>query len=466
MNSSSDTPMYNLKAVVQETGLKPDTLRAWERRYGLPDPQRTDSGHRLYSQNDINMLKWLSTRQDEGMSISRAVELWRSLQAAQDPTAQPQLTGALLQSSSDAAAVARAGMNQGTMLSEARDAWVASCAAFDELRAEQIISQACAMFPIETVCLEIIQKGLATIGENWYKGKLTVQQEHFASALAVRRLEALLASTPAPTRAGRILVGCPAEEVHTFVPLLLALLLRRRGWDILFLGGNVPLQNMLLTIQTTKPLLVVLTAQQLYTAANLYEMAQMLYRERIPLAFGGKIFSEISDLPQRIAGHYLGDRLESATQAVEQVMTVPRPQPIAKPVTQAYQAALAQFRARQPRIEAEVWRSMGKAEIAHEDLGKANLNFSRNIIAALTLGDIDYVGADLVWIKGLLSNHYQLPTHLIDDYLKAYLNAIEIQLEHQPAIVTDWLRGILTKGIPDFGGVNHASHKRQRRSLP
>ena len=53
------TPTYNLKAVVQETGLKPDTLRAWERRYGIPEPDRTGGGHRLYSQHDINTLKWL-----------------------------------------------------------------------------------------------------------------------------------------------------------------------------------------------------------------------------------------------------------------------------------------------------------------------------------------------------------------------------------------------------------------------
>ena len=50
---------YNLKAVVQETNLKPDTLRAWERRYGLPNPERTAGGHRLYSQRDIDTLKWL-----------------------------------------------------------------------------------------------------------------------------------------------------------------------------------------------------------------------------------------------------------------------------------------------------------------------------------------------------------------------------------------------------------------------
>ena len=86
-NKMSDkTPTYNLKAVVRETGLKSDTIRAWERRYGIPSPQRSDSGHRLYSQHDINTLKWLLERQNEGMNISRAIELWHRLESeAVDP---------------------------------------------------------------------------------------------------------------------------------------------------------------------------------------------------------------------------------------------------------------------------------------------------------------------------------------------------------------------------------------------
>ena len=51
------TPAFNLKVVLRETGIKPDTLRAWERRYGLPQPSRTQGGHRLYSQYDIEMIK-------------------------------------------------------------------------------------------------------------------------------------------------------------------------------------------------------------------------------------------------------------------------------------------------------------------------------------------------------------------------------------------------------------------------
>ena len=75
----SKTPTYNLSAVLQETGLKADLLRAWERRYDLPKPCRTQGGHRLYSAYDIEVIKWLVARQTEGLSISRAADHWRSL---------------------------------------------------------------------------------------------------------------------------------------------------------------------------------------------------------------------------------------------------------------------------------------------------------------------------------------------------------------------------------------------------
>ncbi len=77
----SQVPTYNLKAVLKETGIAADTLRAWERRYGLPMPERTPGGHRLYSQHDIYLVKWLIARQAEGLSISRAVQQWKDVTA-------------------------------------------------------------------------------------------------------------------------------------------------------------------------------------------------------------------------------------------------------------------------------------------------------------------------------------------------------------------------------------------------
>src|SRR5918993_3655703 len=90
------TPAYNLKVVLKETGIAADTLRAWERRYGLPMPQRSAGGHRLYSQRDIETIKWLMKRQEEGLSISRAVDMYNDLLASgSDPlgdSVQPALT--------------------------------------------------------------------------------------------------------------------------------------------------------------------------------------------------------------------------------------------------------------------------------------------------------------------------------------------------------------------------------------
>jgi DNA-binding transcriptional MerR regulator len=173
---TSYVPTYNLKAVVIETGLSPATLRAWERRYGLIQPQRSSGGHRLYSEHDIQMLKWLVEKQKEGMSISNAVELWRSLEKIdQDPLQQihapAQMTGA-----------------GGSFLDDLRNEWITACLAFNEQAAVQLLGQAFAIAAPEVVCSEILQKGLAEIGERWYAGKVSVQQEHFASMLSMRRL--------------------------------------------------------------------------------------------------------------------------------------------------------------------------------------------------------------------------------------------------------------------------------------
>lgn len=456
MKASPDTPTFNLKAVVQETGLKPDTLRAWERRYGLPVPQRTDSGHRLYSQKDIQLLKWLITRQDEGMSISRAVELWRRLEAEEsDPletiSAQNVLPttlntfagyGAPLVTSTTASLEPSQTVT-GDAIHQARAAWVAACMNFDEQQAERIITQAFGLFSVEQVCLDLLQKGLAIIGEGWYAGHVTVQQEHFASALAIRRMEALMSTTPPPTRPGRILVGCPPEENHTFAPLLLSLLLRRRGWDILFLGANIPIQDFVQTTQTARPHLVILTAQQLYTAASLREVGDLIYQVRVPMAYGGMIFTQHPDLQQAITGHYLGSHIEGALQRVDELLSPPRLPAPAVAIAAEYEEALQYFRLQQAPLEAHLWRNLANSGLSHSLLRKANINFSRDIIAALTLGNIDYLGIDLEWVQGLLTNHYQLPAVMVTRYLAAYLQAAEIYLLDHAEMLINWLRRVL-----------------------
>jgi MerR family transcriptional regulator, light-induced transcriptional regulator len=307
-------PFYNLKAVLKQTGLKADTLRAWERRYGLPNPRRSEGGHRLYSRRDIETVKWLIARQEEGLTISRAVDLWEQMGArGDDPLHDPPP----LASPTAVALVA------GETVAELRQEWTRACLGYDEQHAEQVLAQAFALYSPEVVALELLQRAMAEVGNAWARGQITVQQEHFCSGLAVRRLEALIMSTPPPSRPGRIVVACPPLEEHVISLLVLTFLLRRRGWEAIYLGANVPLDHLETMVQVARPQLVILAAQLHDTAAHLQEMAASLQRAGVRVAYGGRVFNLAPELRQQVAGHFLGETLDQALPAAEALLEGP-----------------------------------------------------------------------------------------------------------------------------------------------
>ncbi len=428
MTDKERIPTFNLKAVLKETGLKADTLRAWERRYGLPEPERSAGGHRLFSQRDIETLKWLIARQEEGLSISRAVDLWRSMeQQDQDP----------LQAMPIGPAPDRRQFPSGVAIDELRHSWIEACRAFDENRAEQILTQAFAQFPPETVCLDVLVKGHSEIGKGWYKGEISVQQEHLASSLAIRRIEALLTAAPPPSYPGTILILCPPEDEHTFSPLVLTYLLRRRGRMATFLGANVPLQRFEETLQTVQPQLVVMTAQDMRTAAALLPFSEMLAREDIPLAYGGLVFNLIPKVREHIPGHFLGETLGQAPDVIEALIST-RPKKIATAaLSEAYQRALAAFTQKHTALIAQVSADLVREDVHPQHLTEANLHLNEDVIAALRLGDLHFLAQNMEWVKGLIKN-YGIPVELLDRYVKTYLDAVRVVMGDDGEVVLQY----------------------------
>lgn len=434
---SSQVPTFNLKVVIKETGLKPDTLRAWERRYGLPQPERANSGHRLYSQRDIDIIKWLIERQNEGLSIGRAVDLWRMQETeGQDPlVANPPATSGLPQPD----------VSAGETIVALCQAWVEACLNFDESRADYILTQAFAFYPPEIVCLEVIQKGVAEVGQRWYRGEATVQQEHFSSALGTRRLETLVAATAPPTQASRILAACPPHELHTFGLLLVTLLLRWRGWELVYLGANVPLEHLTRTLKSIKPHLVILAAQQLHSAATLLEAAQLLHQEGIPVGFGGRIFNQAPTLCERIPGYFLGETIDQVPRQVEKLLTTPSRPTGAREASASHREALAHYQEKRRLLEASVWDQL-KA-LNHMDAALVlswNEEIAAKITAALILDDMTLLDDEVEWGKALLVNH-DLPRSALDHYLKTYHQAANLYLDKQAQPVLNWLARVTAK---------------------
>ncbi len=432
-----NAPVYNLKAVVNETGLKPPTLRAWERRYGFPNPTRTKGGHRKYSQHDIDTLRWLVARQDEGMSISHAIDLWRSLKdAGEDPTADAIAGERQLSVSSSFA------LGEHQQLDALRQAWIQAVLAFDRGTAENVLTRAFALYPPELVSLQILDSGLVEIGEGWFRGEVTVQQEHFASALSVQRVEMLIASMPPPSRPESIIVATAEGDFHTFGALVLTFLLRRQGWNVIYLGASMPALALKDMVDRVQPHLVILTAQLFHTVASLKEAAMLLQSLRIKLAFGGTAFSQIVEPQQFIPGHFLGHTLEEAVQKVPSI--IDRPQIAARPDTlrNPLSDAAERFAERRALIDAHVWDTFTTAGLATDHLVDISNDFAQSVGAALNLGDLDLLGTDINGISALLMSHRQ-PLELINEYLKSYRLAARIHLGESGRAIVDWLTSLV-----------------------
>lgn len=424
----SQTPTYNLMVVLKETGLKADVLRAWERRYGLPRPQRTAGGHRLYSEYDIAVVKWLKGRQVEGLSISRAVELWKDrVSAGQDPLEETPSTK-----------IAAPIPTLEATIDLLRQRWLENCLAFDTFQAEETLNLAFALYPIEKVCDGILRQGLSAIGELWYLGKVSSQQEHFTSALAIRHIETLITAAPQPTRAQTVVVGCPFGELHTFPALLLSLFLQRRGVKVVYLGADIPLEQMDDAIVSICPNLVVLAAQQLVTAASLASMALALRKQGIPLAYGGLVFNRFPALRERIAATFLGESMEAALDRIELLLLSPASiSPAIAAGTQSLVLAEL-FRQARPLIEHALFEKLQKDGLQIEAIEEVNSFFGSKLAAALEMGDLTLLESELDWVKGLLTCH-QIKADKLLPYLTDYGYCIRAEMGQEGTPIIEWL---------------------------
>lgn len=459
---SSSEPTYNLKAVVQETGLKADTLRAWERRYGLPEPKRTPNGHRIYSDRDIATLKWLIARQEQGLSISRAVALWQSLaEQGISPIGAREheletLDEAPLEQADSAMflfAPKRAEVSD-QHIDHLRREWVRMCLAYNEQAAEDILSNAFSLFDTEYVCCELLLKAMVDIGQAWDEGKLTVQQEHFASSLALRRLHALHTGTPVPTISRRVFIGCPTGEEHILPVLLLSLLLRRRGWNTVFLGSNIPLAHFGDTLQTLQPDMVVLSAQQLHTVPTLLDMGRLLHEYDVPLAFDGLVFARSAELRRSIPGHYLGGEISQAPSVIQQILDSPGERLITPEMPQGCQAGWKLFRENKAQIEAIIWQKFAKFNVDPQAMEEVNDFMGKNIAAALALSWTRDIDAELDRIGLTLRNHLNLPSHVFSPYLTTYRLLINKYVQSEGQIIADWIDRLLSSHTKNSIGKN------------
>ena len=218
--------------LARRTGVNPALLRAWERRYGLIEPERTSGGFRLYSEQDERRVRAMVEHIEDGLAAAEAARL------ALDDTA-PQ-TGSAPQTVSEAAVLE-------------------ALLAFDESAAQASLDRLLAEFSRETVLVEHVLPLLRDLGEGWAGGEVTVAQEHFASGLLRGRLLGLARGWDRGT-GPRAILGCPPGELHDLGLIAFGLLLRELGWRITMVGADTPLDTLRSAALALRPQALVLAA--------------------------------------------------------------------------------------------------------------------------------------------------------------------------------------------------------------
>jgi DNA-binding transcriptional MerR regulator/methylmalonyl-CoA mutase cobalamin-binding subunit len=230
----SDEKRYAIGYVSRRTGLSAHTIRAWERRYKAVVPGRSDGNQRLYSENDVRRLVLLQKAVEAGNSISRAVGLssseLRELVSGQRPRSSPETTPA-----ASAAAESDPDDHVNACLSAALN--------LDPAALENALNRAAVSLTRPRLINAVIGPLFSRIGEMWRNGQMKIVNEHMASTITRAFLWDLLKSVSVSATAPRIVVATPAGNWHELGALAIALTAAETGWNAVYIGPNLPAEE-------------------------------------------------------------------------------------------------------------------------------------------------------------------------------------------------------------------------------
>jgi DNA-binding transcriptional MerR regulator/methylmalonyl-CoA mutase cobalamin-binding subunit len=212
--------MYSIKAVAQATGLTVETLRAWERRYGIVVPSRDAGGRRMYGAEDVLRLRRLREATERGHAIGRLAGL------SDEDLAR------LLDEPTDRRERAVADAFVERMLDAAQRFRSADC--------EQTLTLAIAMLPPARLVREVLQPLLREVGERWHRGEFAISQERLVSTVVRRHVALMLDAYDRTARRGPIVFATLPGERHELGLLTSAMVSASHGFKVHYLGPDLP----------------------------------------------------------------------------------------------------------------------------------------------------------------------------------------------------------------------------------
>jgi DNA-binding transcriptional MerR regulator len=286
--------------VANLTGINPVTLRAWERRYNLITPQRTPKGHRLYTEDDVELIKQVLELLDQGISISQVKPLLEQSTNAQQETPFAE-TGDVWKS------------YQKKMLHAVEN--------FDEHVLDSTYNDALSLYPVDVVNQRLVSPLLRIIGERWKERDTGIAEEHFFSVYLRNKLGARIHHLNQRSNGQLLILACLPGEYHEIGLLLFALATVNFGYRVLILGSNTPLDQLPKVLLQRSCAGIVLSGSA-RPSRGLFEteLPELVKKSAIPVFVGGKTAAKHAQKVEAAGAICLGESISAGLRSMSQLL--------------------------------------------------------------------------------------------------------------------------------------------------
>jgi DNA-binding transcriptional MerR regulator/methylmalonyl-CoA mutase cobalamin-binding subunit len=256
--------LYRIQTIARMTGFTPAVLRVWETRHGLLRPQRSAGGQRLYTDDDLRLLRRVRTLIDQGRTIGEVALVGRGELLREGPSARPAPPSDGGPLDALVAAVARAAVD------------------LDAVALEQLLDEAFATLSAPAAIHHVVEPAAHEVGERWASGECSVAGEHLVSLAFRRRVHALVESSRPSSSAPEVICACLPDELHELGMLIVAYYLGRLGCRVTYLGAAVPLPSLEAAVDRLVPTAVFLSVTDEALLRRHYTALAELARRHAP----------------------------------------------------------------------------------------------------------------------------------------------------------------------------------------
>ncbi|MCB2229819.1 MerR family transcriptional regulator [bacterium] len=290
---------HPIRLVALRTGLSPHLIRMWERRYGAVRPERTETGRRVYSDEDIRRLSLLRQATLIGESIGQIANLNGDELARLVADAK-----GTIPSSAPASPADRTGATYH------RELCLEAIRNMDSVNLELRLLTASVAMGQQPFLEDVLQPLLHRIGEEWRDGNMKVAHEHVASAVIRSLLGTMFVNSRTNSTGPLLISGTPAGQIHEFGALMASVTAAANGWRTVYLGPNLPAEDIADAVARHQPdavaLSIVYPSDDARIPIELRKLARLIDRD-IPLLIGGRSSEAYAEVIREIEAEVITD---------------------------------------------------------------------------------------------------------------------------------------------------------------